>query len=178
MKSVYFARIVGTDGPIKIGCSAYPKGRCRQLGSDLAAEVEVIAETPGDYVLERNLHLKFADQRAEGPKRDGKVVAGQKEWFHPTAELLGLIQSAKSGAISLPLQDCRERMIAAHYGAGKTLQQIGSRYGISRERVRQILHSLGVPRRSAFERGALIRAQRRARIEAWLAEVATRKSAV
>lgn len=37
--------------------------------------------------------------------------------------------------------------MSARYQAGETLQLIGDRYGLTRERVRQILHRMGVARR-------------------------------
>lgn len=42
--------------------------------------------------------------------------------------------------------------MAAMYASGKTLQQIGDKYEISRERVRQILGRMGVQRRGKGER--------------------------
>jgi hypothetical protein len=170
MSEVYFARIAGTEGPIKIGCSSYPNGRCKQLACDLAAKIEVIASAPGNFVLERNLHLKFAEHRVEGPTREGrkKPAPGASEWFAPCPELLGLIDAVKrTGKIELSLEECRERAIAARYKGGESLQQIGQSYGITRERVRQILDSIGVPRRSAAERSYLLKLEREAKWRAW-----------
>lgn len=42
----------------------------------------------------------------------------------------------------------REGQMAALYAEGKTLQNIGDQFGITRERVRQILARLGVQRRT------------------------------
>lgn len=167
---VYFARVIGTDGPIKIGCSSCPGARCDQLASDVGAPIEVIAEAPGDYLLERNLHLKFAAHRADGPTRPNRPnVPGSTEWFEAVPGLLRLIDATKTtGKIVLPLEQCRERVIAARYKAGETLQQIGDSLGITRERVRQILNSVGVPRRSAAERAYIASLARRARWEAYL----------
>lgn len=147
MRYVYFARIVGTAGPIKIGCSTAPRGRCRQLGFDLAEEIELLASVPGDHTLERNLHLKFAKHRAPGPRRVGcvKPVGGSSEWFAPVPAILGLIETARNeGSITLPREDCRERIFADRYLAGETLKQIGDSCGLTRERVRQILRKAGV----------------------------------
>jgi hypothetical protein len=167
---IYFARITGEAGPIKIGCSSYPNGRCKQLGSDLAASIEIMATAPGDYLLERNLHLKFAGNRVNGPARHDRTapVPGSSEWFAPTPELLALIATARrAGKIELPIEECRERAIAARYRAGETLQQIGDDYGITRERVRQILHSIGVKRRSVAETAYLRSLARRRRLAEW-----------
>lgn len=171
-RRVYFARVAGTDSPIKVGCSASPNERCKQLGFDLSAKVEVIAHVPGDLWLERNLHLKLARFRVQGPTRDGKAVAGKNEWFSVCPELTALIRQAiETGAIVLPMSECRERAIAARYKAGETLQQIGASYGITRERVRQILSSVGVQRRSAAERAYTDLLARQARREAWRAKM-------
>lgn len=170
MKQVYFARVSGTDGPIKIGCSSWPKARCKQLGFDIAADVEVLATAPGDYVLERNLHLKFAAERVEGPTRADRSapIAGSSEWFAPAPEILAMIaQVALTGKAVLALEDCRERVMAARYKAGETLKQIGDSFGITRERVRQILHSVGVERRSATERAYVLALSRRRRWAEW-----------
>jgi hypothetical protein len=180
MRWVYFARVVGTDGPIKIGCSSGPEGRCRQLGFDLATKIELLAEAPGDLHLERNLHLKFAPHRASAPTRNGweKAIPGATEWFAPVHEILELIAVAReTGKIDLPMEECRERAIAARYKGGETLEQIGSSYGITRERVRQILHSLGIPRRSAAERAYVQMLARRERMRAWEEAYAARRAA-
>lgn len=143
---IYFARNSDGTGPIKIGCSSAPSIRIRQLESDLRAKFTILAEAPGDFILERNLHLKFAASRIEGPQRaDGKQVAGSCEWFDATPELLTFIQDVKAtGAVALGMGECREKLFAARYLAGETLQSIATDFGITRERVRQILRREGV----------------------------------
>jgi hypothetical protein len=49
--------------------------------------------------------------------------------------------------VALQAAERREVIIAARYRAGETLQEISADYGITRERVRQILVSLNVRRR-------------------------------
>lgn len=147
MRLVYFARVVGTVGPIKIGCSTAPRYRCKQLGFDVAASIEVIATAPGDYMLERNLHLKFAAYQTKGPTRTGrtKPAPGHNEWFAASPELLTFISEiVRTGTIALAPGECRERVFAERYLAGETLQQIANDYGITRERVRQVLRNTGV----------------------------------
>lgn len=70
---VYFAE---RDGLIKIGCSALPRSRTRNLGAHL------IITIPGDFALERALHHRFAGSQAHG------------EWFHPTFDLLAFVSVA------------------------------------------------------------------------------------
>jgi hypothetical protein len=167
---IYFARVAGSEGPIKIGCSSCPLGRCKQLGFDLAVRIDLIASAPGDHLLERNLHLKFADHKAPAPSRTGrsKPIPGATEWFAPVPELLSLIETAsRTGRIELSIEDCRERAIAARYKAGETLQQISESYGITRERVRQILASIGIERRSPAERAYMARLERQRRFAEW-----------
>ena len=54
--------------------------------------------------------------------------------------------------------DERAAAIFAYYSSGATLQEVGDRYGISRERVRQILKAHGYPVRSVKQAAALHRA--------------------
>lgn len=129
---VYFAR--RADGAIKIGCSAWPKSRMRQLGLKKNGVVELLATAPGGFTAERNLHLKFA----------GKHIG--REWFLASADLLAVIEETrKTGAIPLAFEECREKIFARRYLAGETLKEIGDDYGISRERVRQVIRRNGVP---------------------------------
>jgi DNA-binding CsgD family transcriptional regulator len=57
----------------------------------------------------------------------------------------------------------RNKEIARLYGTGLSMDKIGQQYGITRERVRQILVRLGVERRSAAEYARSDEARARAR---------------
>lgn len=143
MKQVYFLRRADGTGPIKIGCSWSPKARIKQLCSDYRATLVILADAPGDFTVERNVLLKFADHRVEHPNARGKA---QCEWFAPVAELLAYIELVKrSGIIPLVTGECRERIMRDRYLGGETLEAISRDYGITRERVRQILRNTGVP---------------------------------
>jgi hypothetical protein len=177
---VYFARVVGTVGPIKIGCSCWPANRVRQLGIDTKTNCEVIAEIPGSFLLERNVHLKFAHLRCDGPSRADRdaPIAGATEWFQAAPDLLAFIEQAKKiGELPLTLEDCRERIFAARYMSGETLKQIGDDYGLTRERVRQVLASIGVKRRTLTEIAYVNSLKRRKRNEEWLASFGQRSAA-
>lgn len=148
MKRIYFMRRTDGTGPIKIGCSRYPEGRRKQIGSDTKADYVILAQAPGGYLLEGNLHFKFSAHR-EVPEWAGTrpyPVGGSNEWFKPVRALLSLIEQVqRDGVIKLAPQECREQVYAQRYLAGETLQEIAADYGITRERVRQVLRQVGVP---------------------------------
>ena len=150
---VYFARRTDGTGPIKIGCSACPAGRVKQLGFDHADTFELLATAKGNIDTERWLHRRFAAHRAEAPRRDDKdgPIAGATEWFEPVAELLDMIAGVDAGAIDLPARDDRDEAIERRYRAGETLHEIGQSFDLTRERVRQILEAMGVKRRTKVE---------------------------
>lgn len=148
MRRIYFLRRADGTGPIKIGCSERPAERRRQLNSDLRADFAILATAPGDHLTERNLHLKFATLRADAPlcpAQRTSPVPGVSEWFEPAPELLAYIEAARStDEIHLTDEECRERVWAERYLAGETLQAIANDFGITRERVRQVLRRIGV----------------------------------
>lgn len=148
MKQIYFVRRADGTGPIKIGCSAYLNTRLYQFGVDYRAKFALLASVPGDFITERNIHLKFSAIHADVPSRRagrGTPIGGHSEWFKPTATLLRFIEVVRTtGEIPLSKAECRERIFAERYLAGETLQQIAADYDITRERVRQILRRAGV----------------------------------
>lgn len=148
-KQIYFVRRADGTGPIKIGCSGSLDGRLRQLCIDYRAQFVVLATGRGDFLTERNVHLKFASAQTAAPLRMSRkrrtLPPGRSEWFSATPELLDFIaEVACSGEIPLSDQECRERIFAERYRSGETLQQIADDYGITRERVRQVLRDTGV----------------------------------
>lgn len=84
--TVYFARPIGMDGPIKIGCSNHPLGRVIGLSEWSPFPLEVVATCPGGYALERNLHDCFA------------AWWSHKEWFRANPRLLAGIAALAAGA--------------------------------------------------------------------------------
>lgn len=84
-KSVYFMRPVGMDGPIKIGCSSWPKDRLIELSRWSWCPLEIITHGEGPHLLERAIHKLFAAQRLH------------MEWFTPCPEMLAGIERVKAG---------------------------------------------------------------------------------
>lgn len=86
---VYFAKSLGT-GHIKIGRTAALRRRAGALAHLSPGGVEIVATTPGGADLERDLHQRFAEYRANG------------EWFRPEAPILETIQAIKEGRFVTP----------------------------------------------------------------------------
>ncbi len=144
---IYFIRRADGEGPIKIGCSGWPQIRLLQLNCDHKADLCIIAVAPGDFATESNLHRKFgADRVVVSLPRRSYTYGGQNEWYTATPALLTYIDHVKAtGTIALDPAERRELVYRDRYLAGETLRSIGDSYGITRERVRQILHKHGYP---------------------------------
>jgi hypothetical protein len=131
---VYFMRRVDGTGPIKIGNTSAPQQRLREINLTCESELQILALAPGGFTAERAVHLKFASERIRG------------EWFSPSAELAEFIDKVEAtGELPLLPEERREMVFAERYLAGDTYQRIANDHGLSRERVRQILRSHGVP---------------------------------
>lgn len=85
-KFIYFARPVGEVGPIKIGCSVYPKSRVSQMTIDYKTPLELIAEYPGDNAIERRIHRLFAADRIRFGNKGGCT-----EWFTASPRVLDFV---------------------------------------------------------------------------------------
>lgn len=92
MKSVYFLKPIGMDGPVKIGCSKQPQGRLQTLDIWSPFPLELMAIVPGDHKDERALHWHFRDSRLHG------------EWFAWTTRLHALIRRVKANGSLPPLE--------------------------------------------------------------------------
>jgi hypothetical protein len=134
MSLVYFMRRADGVGPIKIGCSKWPVERITAFQHWSPEILGLAASAPGDFRDEQRLHRQFASTRLHG------------EWFEATPELLSVVAKVHaSGKLPPAPADDRAVRIIAAYGGGATLQQIGDDFGITRERVRQILRRHDVP---------------------------------
>jgi hypothetical protein len=131
--SVYFVQRAD-GGPIKIGCTAFLDQRMAQLAVDTKAKLVLLASAPGSFRDEGRLHRQFAPHRVEG------------EWFADCADIraaIGHIQ--RKGILPPPVEEDREVVMAARYLSGETLNAIGVDFGMTRERVRQILRATNIP---------------------------------
>ena len=165
MSYIYFAKPVGADGPIKIGHSGAVSIRIKQMEIDAQTKFEVIAQAPGDFTIERDLHRKFAADNVASPflNSRGKPIPGATEWFAPSERLLAYITEVKAtGEIALDGHERYEQSFTELYLSGETLQSIGDKFGITRERVRQVLRKAGVPslgiRKKPPKDGTLVKA--------------------
>jgi hypothetical protein len=146
MMVVYFIRRADGTGPVKIGCSAQVDARVAQLSSNHKARLVILACAPGSFRDESRLHRQFASLRLHG------------EWFEPSPEIMAAVAHVgESGRLPDPVEEDREVVMAARYLEGDTLQAIGDEFGLTRERVRQLLRAAGVPSlgvRAAHRRSA------------------------
>lgn len=83
-KFVYFIRPVGHEGPIKIGCSGVPSGRLLSLMAWSPIDLEIIAQVPGDFAMEHQVHCRFARDHL------------RHEWFRATPSLLAFISTVQA----------------------------------------------------------------------------------
>ncbi len=89
MSRVYFIKPVGLRGPIKIGCSCSPDGRRKTLDSWSPFALEIVAEIPGDFELERRFHAAFLSTH------------DRREWFGWSVDLQGTIDAINAGAFDV-----------------------------------------------------------------------------
>lgn len=131
---IYFMRREDGVGPVKIGCSRVPKNRLREYQKWSPEKLKIIATAPGTFADEQRLHRQFADARLH------------HEWFEASPPVLSVVAKvAATGELPPASEDDRDRRIEALYRSGRTLQEIGEEYGVTRERIRQLLRKMGVP---------------------------------
>lgn len=125
---VYFARAVD-GGPIKIGRASSPTMRLAQLQAMSPVPLEIIGLCRGGSLEENHLHRKFAKQRQHG------------EWFEPCEELLKLVEGLPKSEDeeNIPSFEQEQMPVVEMYVAGYTMGEIGSVFGVSKQRIHQIL---------------------------------------
>lgn len=129
---IYFMRRADGVGPIKIGCSKWPQERLRALQIWSPEPLEIVATVPGSFRDERRLHCQFAEHRLHG------------EWFEAAAPVLAAVARAAShGELPPTPANDRSAIIMARFERGETLAEIGKDFGVSRERIRQIVKKEG-----------------------------------
>lgn len=87
--SVYFIKPVGMDGPIKIGQSASPEGRVRDLSRWCPFPLEIVAKIEGGREVEERFHAAFIDHHE------------RLEWFSPHPEILNAIAAINAGTFDV-----------------------------------------------------------------------------
>lgn len=85
MSRVYFIRPIGMDGPVKIGLSAEPIKRLKQLMVWSPFPLEIAAAFPGNGEDEAAVQGMFSAFRSHG------------EWFAPNPGLLTFIENIQNG---------------------------------------------------------------------------------
>lgn len=84
-RRVYFAKPIGMDGPIKIGCSDKPANRILSMASWVPFPLEIVATVPGGFAVERNVQECFTAARLHS------------EWFKPVPELVEAVAKLAAG---------------------------------------------------------------------------------
>lgn len=92
MKTVYFIRPIGRQGPVKVGCSKLPESRIKAIDIWSPFPLEIIAAAPGDHHHERAVHWHLRDSRLHG------------EWFRWSARLSALVAHVQSNGGLPPLE--------------------------------------------------------------------------
>lgn len=128
MKYVYFIRAADGTGPIKIGATGNLMRRLYALSLERNQPLVFLAFAEGTHDDENRIQRGFFQYRVDG------------EWFEPVEPLLEFVrQVIRSGELPAPPSDKRVADMADMYVNGATLREIGEKYGLTRERVRQIL---------------------------------------
>jgi len=88
-KTVYFIKPIGMDGPVKIGGSKLPTKRRDELEVWSPFPLEIVAELPGNLLVERQFHALF------------EHLHENREWFTAAPELIAVIEQIKAGTFDV-----------------------------------------------------------------------------
>jgi hypothetical protein len=123
-------------GPIKIGCSRWPEKRLATFQVWSPEVLEIVVSVPGTFDDERNLHCRFSAYRLHS------------EWFEAAPAVLAVVaKTAATGALPPQMANDRTVRIIARFNSGETMQAIADDYGITRQRIEQILRESGQEKR-------------------------------
>lgn len=138
---IYFMRRADGVGPVKIGCSKWPEQRLQALQIWSPEPLEIVAAVAGTFADETRLHREFAEHRLHG------------EWFEATPRVLSAIaRIVATGQLPPPRADDRVVRIMGAFEAGQTYEQIGADFGVSRQRIEQIVRKAGGTKRGRGRR--------------------------
>ena len=129
---VYFMRRADGVGAIKIGCSKLPRRRLAAMQIWSPEKLEIVAAVPGTFADETRLHRQFAAHRLHG------------EWFEAAPPVLAAMARASTLG-ELPPKPANDRnvRIMARYAAGETYEAIAADFGVTRQRIEQIIRKEG-----------------------------------
>lgn len=133
---IYFMRRADGVGPVKIGCTKLPAIRLAAMQVWSPEILEIVATAPGTFGDERRLHRQFAAHRLHG------------EWFEASPSVLAAVSRAATLG-ELPPKPAGDRnvRIMAMYNGGETFQAIADEFGVSRQRIEQIVRKEGGAKR-------------------------------
>lgn len=134
--AIYFVQ-AEHGGPIKIGYAINIIDRHKQLQVASPYKLIVLAHMKGGHLDENALHNRFAEYRLHG------------EWFLPCEELFEFIKNLPKFEIAngLIVDDSLPTLTDSNtlwklYEVGYNLQAIGSIFGVSKQRIHQILQKI------------------------------------
>lgn len=110
--TVYFIKPIGMDTPIKIGCSANPDSRKAQLETWSPFALEIIAQIPGDEIVERRFHALFRHSHE------------RREWFTATPDLLATIAEINRGTFDVSTLPPSMRLVSMVNGKPRVRSEI------------------------------------------------------
>ena len=88
-RDIYFVRALCPNGPVKIGSTIDVPARMKVVANWAPFKLELIAETPGDYVIEKRFHALFRPTHSHG------------EWFFWSALMSDVVKELRAGTFDL-----------------------------------------------------------------------------
>ena len=86
---IYFVRTVGPEWIVKIGSTIDVPGRIAALANWSPLKIELVAQTPGDYVIEKRFHALFRDHHSHS------------EWFRWSERMGEVVSALQAGTFDL-----------------------------------------------------------------------------